>query len=399
MLILLALSACDRTAASVDESLVFFAPDVSADALAAGFSAGQPLLVGSRICGDLSGRDQDAALSATQVAACYAQSVGGGATLDADGCLQIDGAGEIEWALTSLGCTADELGFAPVDDRFRFSAVDGADVAATWDFWAERGVEEGQLVIDGAVPDDWLPGEGEALQVVAEEATAVPVGLFTGEGEQVAWVPDEATLDGATLDRAGVGLDDNRVVATLAAGQAADVVLDLHGVHGAIGTVVGVDPADVVSIEIVPAYYPDDAWRTPAGARAVLRTADGAPVFGAPVTWDVTKGALNVQPVSEDLATDLIQLGDDCVKPGKRTGTRSAVVTAAWADLSATATLSWTQPDDLAAVLGEAELQQADENWVRPETCVGGCGCAGAGPAAGWLGLLLGVVGAVRRRG
>jgi hypothetical protein len=59
---------------------------------------------------------------------------------------------------------------------------------------------------------------------------------------------------------------------------------------------VGVD-SDVSSLEIVVAYTNfDDEEHVPYAARAVLRDAAGALVYGARVVWRVTEGDLLVDP-------------------------------------------------------------------------------------------------------
>jgi hypothetical protein len=385
-----------------------------------------PLLVGTRLCPrlecgeDVAGcADADGEkIDSARVAACFSGAVSGPAALDGD-CLVADGPGEITWTFTAQPCAARLDGYAPADDRLVLPAVDLVGVTAhlesPGDAFAVRSLVAAD---DGPLPEEPRLLPGEVAHVVAD--TEVPLAVVLrhpDHGQPVAWNPDAYTLEVETIAGADASVRfDALGVATIALPSASTARLALRRGDAVVpvGDVTGVAASDLVSLEIVAGFLPPreegEGHGPPAGARAVLRTAEGTPVYGAEVEWAVEDGALPLwRDADRGWPADYVALADEegrtCADPPKRTGTRRATVSAAFGDLSADVELSWSEPGEENPVLSQiAEFFGRDGDERSPH-CEGpgfgsGCGCRtddARGPGLSITLLLLAWAGFSRR--
>ena len=189
-----------------------------------------------------------------------------------------------------------------------------------------------------------------------------------------------------------------------------------------IGTVIGVAPDDLSSLEVVAAFAPspDESGLKHgpvAGARAIVRTAGGEPVYGADVQWEVLEGELplwrdEAAPWTADY-TALAELdGAACHDAVERPRTFEAVVEASLGDLSDEVRVQWTEaPPDEGLFGSLGDLFDKDDPPPKSTHCQGpgfpdegrGCGCtaqnAKSTPTiAGMLLLLVALRRRTRRR-
>lgn len=322
--------------------------------------AARALVTGSRFCPTLGchpdvpgcGEDDDA-LTTEQVRACYDDTLAGPVETTADGCIVAMAAGELDWSFTPIDCAAMANGYMPAADRLRLPIVAVEEVTA-WleapgDAFAVR-----ELVTDTGDPfpdDAQLPsrpsgpdGPGREALVLAGER--VPFAVVLGHpdhADPVAWNPDAWTIE---ADGAGVEWKAHGVVeVTLSAG--ASVELAIHraadDVTIPVGTVRAVAADAIASLDVVVGFARDDdapdGHRMPIGARAVARTVDGAPVWGIPVEWEVTEGALPVWrdaalPWSSDYVALMDREGRACHAPPEHATTYDATIVARWGNSS-----------------------------------------------------------------
>jgi hypothetical protein len=152
--------------------------------------------------------------------------------------------------------------------------------------------------------------------------------------------------------------------------------------------------AQIASIEVVQAYAANDGERIPFAARAVARDADGGLVYGLPVAWKVTEGALAIEPGADPLpGLDYALLRDACDPPPEDGAeNRTATIEARYGSVSGSASLRW----EVRVPAEPPDPFQPDAFCQRASPL--GCGCGASGPVpAAWL--VIAVLAAIRSRG
>lgn len=382
------------------------------------------LVTGSRFCPTIGcssdvpgcGEDEDA-LTSAEVVACYEDEVAGPVERDFEGCLVATAPGELDWTFTPIDCPAAARGYQPGADRLRLPIVAAeeasASLVAPGDAFAVR-----ELVDEhgGEFPEDaQVPAGGEAL-VLADVAVPFAVVLaHPDHADPLAWNPDQWRIvaEGADVDpewdAAGV------VELALPAGAAVDLTLVRDELELPVGTIRAVAEADIASLEVVVGFVPDDeqldGHGPPIGARAIARTSDGAPVWGVPIEWEVTEGAL---PVWRDetlpWSTDYIALMDRdaqaCHAPPEHATTYEATIVATWGEFEVETPMRWRE-DAVDESAGEAIKEFfTGEDHRNADACEGpgfpgeGCSCSSTRPGAGAAayGLAFVVILGLRRR-
>lgn len=373
-----------------------------------------PVLVGTEVCAtvclEIGGRPCDEA-SIASAAACFAVSAEGPGAIDA-GCLTLDGPGEVRWAFTPTGC--DDGGPFTVDG-VTFRAVDPGDVTGQLVFPNEervlQGLAEGASA-DGSflfttadaegLPDHLVPEAGAPVRIVADGTAQLHVGLALADGTPVMWPDTDAQVD---VSGAGV-VTQSATGAVVTPGSAGgEVSLRTPVATFAAGTWERVSPRRAVQLEVVAVLiHGADGRDAPLGARAIVRDADGAPLFGAPVAWGVEGDALAVN-LGDAGASDRAYASFDgvaCRRPSEQAGDFEATVAARYRGLDDAVTLAWS----VGPFEGTAEaLAAADAAWTLPEACVGplppatACGCRAADPASGLAAVGIAGLLALRGRG
>lgn len=370
-----------------------------------------PLLEGAIWCpavkcgGDVAGCEDDEGdkLADGTVAACFEQTLSGPVERD-DPCLRMTEPGEASWSFAAVPCAAQQDGYAPADDRIGWSVVGVDEITAhlqsPGDAFALRSLvdEDGE-----PLPDDDALAPGDVAYAVAD--TAVPFAVVLEHPDHdvaVGWnsplwdvVAEAVSGPEPELRWEDLGL----VTVTIAAGAEARLSLVPGPDAGVertvpIGTVIGVAPDALTSLEVVAGFAPppDESGLKHgpvAGARAIVVTADGNPVYGANVQWEILEGEL---PLWRDetlpWTADYVALGEldgaACHDPVERTRTFEATVEASLGDLSDEVSVQWTEaaPDDgLFGALGD--LFDPDDPPPKSTHCQGpgfpdeaqGCGC------------------------
>jgi MYXO-CTERM domain-containing protein len=375
------------------------------------------LVEGSRFCPELGcaedvpgcvvDEDDDERVPPDDVRACYADAIDGPVTVDGP-CVIADAPGELDWRFTAQPCPADASGYQPGDDRLRLPIVAAAQLQP-WLQSPGDGFAVRELVDEdgGPFPDDAQLAPGRTAYVLADTPVHLAIVLaHPDHGEPVAWNPSDWTaspggdVTALELDAWGV----LRVV--LPSGAAIEPSLDRDALALPIGRIEAVDPADIVSLEIVVGYARDDeapdGHRMPIGARAVARTADDRVVYGVPAEWEVTRGAL---PLWRDAALqwdpDFTALmdrdGRGCHEPADHPTTYRAEVVARWGTLEHTRPIEWTEAAADDGVLGTLKEWFGNDDHDDADSCEGpgfgdeGCGCRQGEPGAAPL-LALGLV-------
>ncbi len=415
-LLTLALTGCPGGEFRTDqEQLTFMAPDLHVGAVG-GFSGG-PILEGTPICAECTGvviaidGETDLELSCGDggeydALACFDQSVEGGA-LDEAGCVIADAPGQVTWSFSPTSCPVVDAGAQLVPDQVSFTFAARDDVEGSVEQWLEEGAtawfEAGVLAQpDGSGFDESLRNPaGEPFRVVAGEPFRFWVQLVDPDTAQpVAWQVSDGHVELATLqgDEATVlDVADGSVELSLTEGSETEIRLVVGLRTWSAGRVVGVDPEDIDSLDLVAAVNAEgqEGAGTPFAARAVLRDGEGRPVYGAPVTWKVTGGQLAFDDGILDLpGGDYVELADSCIAPSD-TSTRKMTLKASYRGMTDKEAFSWTP--------ARSEESADDEGWEPHESCTGGCSCrsdsstATAPAAAAALGLA-GLLAARRRR-
>ena len=335
--------------------------------------------------------------------ACFDQDVTDG-YLDEGGCVIGDGPGAVTWSFTPTDCALDDLGAQLVPDQVEFRFVDLEEVAGEVDQWLEDSAAEmyeaGLLSQpDGSGFDASLRNpDGDPFRVVADEPFVFRVRLVEGDsGEPVAWTSQEGAVAVVTTVGGEVSVIDLGIGSaelTLPEGSEAEITLTLGEQTWSAGRVIGVAPSAVRSLDLVAAVYAEgqDGAGTPYAARAVLRDAEGRPVYGAPVSWKVIGGKLAMAETFLDLpGADYVELADACIDPAD-TAPRSMTLKASYRGHSDRVQLSWDPVDP--------EETPDSEGWAPHESCTGGCSCRADGPSATPAALVavLGCLGALIRR-
>ncbi len=430
-LALLAIAGCDRhlgcepTLRTDGGQLEILAPDTIVGACDSIRDRG-PVLVGTRICPHLQcGRDvpgceidDDVRLEPELVRACFEPAAVGPGSIDDDGCLVMEDVGDVTWQWDVRACEAAERGYAPASDALTLPAVAIADVTARLDSpgdaFALRALDPGPAE---RFPEDAGIVPGGTVQVLANADVPLAVVLDHPEHDRAvawnpsAWTAEVTTPDGDPIDVRfdGAGL----LMVNVEAGVEADVAIARDDVRLPAGRVRGVAEADLASLEVVAGYAPGDDegdhHGPPIGARAIFRTADGAPVYGVPVEWEVVEGAFPVWRGAEPAwGPDYVALMDEdglgCYEPPeKKARTFHGRLVATHGDFEAEVELAWTEdPEDASfgEKIGELFLGNRDEN---SELCRGpgfpdaGCSCATT-TSPGWAVVAPFVLLALRRR-
>lgn len=337
------------------------------------------------------------------IGACFTDSFEGPIAGDRSGLAFLE-AGTAVWTFTAVPCAAEDLGFAPVDDRLVVEVVGADDVegalVATLEEAAEDFVADGTG--HGTFPEGWVPAPGEPWRLVAGGTVAVYPRLATVDGGlPVAWQGQGAVVAPEVLEGPVdvVRFENGTAYVQAAAGAEAGLVLAVGGTEVDAGTVVGVDVSEAASMEVAVLYAVGEEGDAPFAARAVVRDAEGNPLFGAPVAWSVD-GALAVAPGGEGLP-DYVSFSDACLPPSENYGPRTATLRATLGDLAAELDLAWTprtEPgDDAGWELDPAcVVAQVDP---LPEDDATACACGTATlPGATLPGLLAALALARRRR-
>ncbi|HET6585201.1 MAG TPA: hypothetical protein VFG69_17205, partial [Nannocystaceae bacterium] len=265
------------------------------------------LVTGSRFCPTIGchpdvpgcGEDDDA-LTSDEVRACYDDTIAGPVEATDDGCIVAMAPGELDWSFTPVDCPAAANGYVPAADRLRLPIVAVDEVTA----WLEApgdafAMRELVTATGDPFPDDAQLGPGREALVLAD--VRVPFAVVLGHPDQpdpVAWNPDAWTIvaDGVDVEWKAHG------VVELALSAGAAVELAIHraddDVTIPVGRVRGIAADAIATLDLVVGFARDDESRAghsaPIGARAIARTSDGAPVWGVPIEWQVTRGALPV---------------------------------------------------------------------------------------------------------
>ncbi len=337
---------------------------------------------------------------------CIEQSLEGPASFeqrDELTCAMMESAGEVVWRFDAIDCEAEWPTDPPVSDRLVLQVADPASVTAEVHQWFEEMAMDGlETVPAGAITEELLIVQGEPFRLIEDSAVTFFVRLWDPEKQQpVAWRGDEGEVYANTLagDVQLQPLSEEEpgwIRLSLAAGAEAALFINVNGEAWEAARLVGVSAEEADSLELVATLLAadDEGAAMPVAARAVVRDAQGNPLFGAPVDWKVRKGRLAVTTDPNDGANlpgpDYAGLSHACYPPSELGGEFSVVLKASYEGTSDKVELSWTYPDD----------GGSDEDWVEPEECMGSCrGCATQGtenPGMAWL--LLGGLGLAARR-
>lgn len=390
-----------------------------------------PLLVGAQWCpalrcgADVPGCENDDGdkLSDEAVAACFEPTLSGPVAQE-EPCLRMTDAGEVTWSFRARPCAATDAGYEPADDQLRLTVVDVEPVQAhlesPGDAFALR-----SLVDDNgdALTDDAALSPGTTARIVADTEVHLAAVLVHPDHDQaVGWNPTEWRVDAQTLagEPAQVELMDLGLVAlTLSAGARTSLTLVPEAGAGVgrsipLGEVIGVDPDELVTLQLVAAFAPppDDSplpHGPVAGARAVLRTEQGDAVYGAQVQWSVLAGAL---PVWRDEAlpwgADYVALaerdGASCHEPPAGPQQYEATIGVEFGELSDQRLVVWTVVPEDAGLFGSLG-DLFDEPPAQSPNCQGpgfasesGCSCATTTSTPPWAWVLVVGLAAVRFR-
>lgn len=339
-----------------------------------GMEASRPVLQGTRLCPTL----RCAACGSTpiDVTSCFDSVVEGG-SVDADGCVVADAVGPLAWHLQPRAC--DVAGYAPQAEELALQVVGPDAVHPVLSQWAEEWAE---ATLHGDFPPDWRDLSSGALRLAVGGTYAVDVELMSDAGP-VAWNPSAASFTLTPGEgRAPVlvsGRDPGKASLTAPDVGAARLDLSIGESTWPLADVEAVAADEIDALTIVVGLSDGDGGTVPAGARALARTKDGHLVYGAPVRWSVTRGALIVTPTLGLPGQDYALLEDGC-----RGSLGRATLRATWDGLDASADLSWT---------GEGALADDQTACSAPP----GCGCTSVS-TSGWMASLAAAIVLLRRR-
>lgn len=384
------LAGCHEGIPTAEGQLRIRADHLVADPLS-GLKSGSPLLDASRVCAKVECL-ADCPVGADAVA-CFDQQLDGAAHFDDQGCVAFDGPGEVAWRFEPAPCAANDLGYSPVSDVLEFTVVPVDEVAATLPQWLEDLAEDGLTPAEAAFPSDWRNPDGRPFQVWGGATVRFAVALAHPDHEEwVGWAEHGGEIRIESLDGPEVALGEHGagwVELTVPEGAHAAIVLRGWGQEWTAGEVLGV-PAQATTLELVAAYFTDEIGATrPLGARAVLHDLAGNLVYGAPIEWSVTNGALAVSPGDSLPSEDYASLSDDCMRPEE--GPRRATLAAALGDLSDAVDLEWTGNT-------EHEGPPSEHCLGDVEPAGSGCGCRQAPRPVGVALLAMALLTLPRRR-
>jgi MYXO-CTERM domain-containing protein len=384
------------------------------------------IVAGSRFCPvlgchpDVPGCGEgDDALTSAQVRACYDDEVAGPIERDDDGCLVAMDAGELDWSFTPIACAANAGGYAPGPDRLRLPIVAPEEITAWLEAPGDAFAMRELIGADGAeFPADARLGPGREAVVLAD--TVVPFAVVLGHpdhADPLAWNPDAWAIEAEGADVELEWSTGGVVELALPADAAVDLSLrrEEDDLVIPIGRVRAIDGDEVASLDVIVGFVPDgeapEGHRAPIGARAVARTHDGAPVWGVPVEWEVTQGALPVWrdaelPWSGDYVALMDREARACHAPPADETVYEATIVASWGEFTAEAAMRWREePVDESAGEELKELFTGDDH-EDADACEGpgfpqeGCSCSSSGSGSGAAAamLVLGIALARRRR-
>ncbi len=385
--------------------------------------APRALVTGSRFCAtigcnsDVPGcGDDDDALTSAEVRACYEDAVAGPVERDDEGCLVAMAPGELDWTFTPVECPASARGYTPGADRLRLPIVAADEVTASLvapgDAFAVRELVDAH---GGEFPDDAQVGDGEVL-VLAD--TSVPFAVVLAHADHadpLAWNPDQWRIVAEGADVEPTWNDLGVVAVALPAGVSVDLTLVRDDIEVPVGTIRAIAESEIATLDVVVGFVPDDEQTDghgpPIGARAIARTAEGAPVWGVPVEWEVTDGALplwrdDALPWSTDYVALMDRDAQACHAPPEHATTYEATIVATWGEFEVETPMRWREDavdESFAEELGELFTGEKHRN---ADTCEGpgfpdeGCSCSSAAGGAGApaYGLAAVVILGLRRR-
>jgi hypothetical protein len=288
----------------------------------------------------------------------------------------------VAWTLDPVACDAPfPAGGDPVADQVALRVVDPSAVLGHLDPWAEDYARAHlDLVPSGVLTADALPPEGEPWLLLEGAEVYLYAQLLDAEGTPVGWQGSQGSIEvtGAAERLEVEGLPAGWIALRMAAGNEANLTLQVAGQTWPLGSLLGVSTEDIASLDVVVAFAPTEEGgqvHSPWAARALIRDAGGWPILGAPVAWEVLDGRLAIQPGP---GTDTLLPGpdyawvtDDCQRPSRTVGDRHALLQASFGGFNDIVELDWTMTEEM---VGD------DEGWEPSEYCTGpGCGCASGG--------------------
>ncbi len=327
--------------------------------------------------------------------ACYVQSLTSG-SFDDEGCATFPEPGDVRWEFEAGACEFGDV----ASDGVTLHVVDPTAVTFALDPGYEALVE--QAIADGTargdIPDDWTHEDGTPWRVFVDGYLVIyPRGSL--DDVNVAWrnEADVWTFESLAGDVPTWTAVTAVGAAALAptAGSDTNFGLAFGGTAFPLGEIVGVDPEDAASLDLVVIYTVSESEptvTTPAYSRTIVRDVAGELVYGANVVWEVDAG-LGVGPGGGDghftFGPDYAVLVAPCIEEHAIGFPQTATLTVTYSGLSASETLRWTPGDD-----DVCPTEALADDVTQP-----GCGCASPlAPGASAVGFALVALGAARRR-
>lgn len=298
-------------------------------------------------------------LSCDNVGACLEWEVDG-TGLGPERCMPNSLPGSATLDIVPVDCAnAPELD----SDSRTFEWVETARLSVTaQDYWTDlvrRGVAEGSARTVPAWSDDWTHPEGAAWTLVADQPYSLYVQVHDDLSRPVAWDARNGSFDimasgsGSMAGRTG----NPYASITLSPGTSGTLLYTLDDQEWDVATLETAAVDEAASLEIVTGFAAfsgeDPGYDSPVAARAVVRTADGTPLYGAPVTWSIEAGSVLLSTVATEEAgleppplpgSDHILISDVCQPPEGQPSQHTATLVASLGPLSTSADLVWAIP-------------------------------------------------------
>lgn len=313
------------------------------------------------------------------------------------------GPGAVEFAAPIDSCPAtddvlSELGV----DRWSMRGVEASSAIGKWIGEADAIV----LAYDmhpgpaGAFPDAIGRPLDEARIAAGSLAMLRPVLIDASAGErsEIRWhdplgfitVPAHYQELATHVGPDGALEQQSYLSGSLPAGVSIDPTVTILGHEFQLPSVAGVPTQEILSLELVPIYFPSEEdereWGLPAGVVAIARDGEGRRILAPPIEWSITRGRL--ASANENLGSEVLELAD-CRDEPKRPRWRGATVEARLDDIVASVDLEWV-------------ALPTDQIDPTTEQCNGSaCDCSStASPRDSLLAMLalLGLGGLLRRR-